>query len=677
MKGGLRDLAKSTVFKCDVLAESVAVRSGPGKNYQLTGDTLSRGETFYSDNSQMVAGEVWLKSDTGYVCASADTSKYISYTPYTAPTRAKSISAAASGIVTSTSTMFANASDAIANLLDNNPAANRAKTQESQSAVDAARSSDDTIEQNLASGADVESIYEQVLMNVTRGKNLAKRNMRLFGLPYQFRPEIDKRVKKVSPKLGRKFIENIVNEAPVVTILPGVPKYLPNSKNKDGTGRALIAAAVNEFGPLKQALGDEDTTVRYYDFQNSYTEYMHYVNMMCRTAATFLQLSEEELDGKKLTRYDWRDYRWTGESFEAVSSKMFAAISSTATEAAKGMINTLTTLGENALGKFTSFITGNKEGESSEFDIKLGDNPDMSEADSQTFDSIFQSSSFVQFYVDPNIGSGESGSNSTAESKIKGTMDSGSDAMKELAFIMNSGSADISKMQEFTDESLDKLAGIIGGGGSISTLMQRLLDVSGNIIKGENIIMPEYYTNSSYDRRYSLTIHLKAPYGNKFAYYMDVLVPMFHALCLALPRQTTANTYGAPFIVKALCEGVFSCNLGIVSSFSIDKNVAPEAWTNDGFPSEIDVSLEIVDLYSDLTISPTTNPTMFLNNTSLIEYLATVCGLNITQPQLGTRLSTIVESFKSGFTDIPTNLLQEANQMIENMLHSWVTLNGR
>ena len=677
MKGGLRDLAKSTVFKCDVLAESVAVRSGPGKNYQLTGDTLNRGEVFYSDKSQMVAGEVWLKSDTGYVCASADTSKYISYAPYTAPTRAKSISAAASGIVTSTSTMFANAGEAIANLLDNNSASNRANVQESQSAVDAARSSDDTIEQNLASGADVESIYEQVLMNVTRGKNLAKRNMRLFGLPYQFRPEIDKRVKKVSSKLGRKFIENIVNEAPVVTILPGVPKYLPNSKNKDGTGRALIAAAVNEFGPLKQALADEDTTVRYYDFQNSYTEYMHYVNMMCRTAATFLQLSEEELDGKKLTQYDWRNYRWTGDSFEAVSSKMFAAISSTATEAAKGMINTLTTLGENALDKFTSFITGKKEGESSEFDIKLGDNPDMSEADSQTFDSIFQSSSFVQFYVDPNIGSGESGSNSTAESKIKGTMDSGSDAMKELAFIMNSGSADISKMQEFTDESLDKLAGLIGGGGSISTLMQRLLDVSGNIIKGENIIMPEYYTNSSYERRYSLTIHLKAPYGNKFAYYMDVLVPMFHALCLALPRQTTANTYGAPFIVKALCEGVFSCNLGIVSSFSIDKNVSPEAWTNDGFPSEIDVSLEIVDLYSDLTISPTTNPTMFLNNTSLIEYLATVCGLNITQPQLGTRLSTIVESFKSGFTDIPTNLLQEANQMIENMLHSWVTLNGR
>ena len=68
---------------------------------------------------------------------------------------------------------------------------------------------------------------------------------------------------------------------------------------------------------------------------------------------------------------------------------------------------------------------------------------------------------------------------------------------------------------------------------------------------------------------------------------------------------------------------------------------------------------------------------MFLNNTSLIEYLATVCGLNITQPQLGTRLATIVESFKTGFTDIPTNLLQEANQMIENMVQSWVTLNGR
>lgn len=657
----------STVFQCTILSESVAIRNGPGTNYPLSGESLSKGDIFYTDDIVYAAGDIWAKYNTNqYVCVDNDGSRYIDYQPYVAPVKTKSISSIRAGVLNT------------ASLLASQPNQLDAVDTSASTSTDTSDSSSDSTDTNTATSAseeDIEAIYTAVLRNVTNGKNLELRNMRLFGLPYQFRPEIDKRVTKVSKYLGRKFIENIVNEAPIVTILPGVPKYIPNAKNKDGTGRAIILAANGAFDPLKQVLNDESGTIRYYDFQNSYTEYIKYVNMMCRTAAAFLQLSEETIDGVSLQQYDWRNYRWTGSSFESVSSKMFSAIASGSAAAAHGMIDTIATFGENAVSKFNSLFNASDGSDNYKIKVESTDGTDDT-ADTQTFDSIFQSSSFVQFYVDPNMGTGESGSNSTSESKIKGMMDSGSDASKELAFIMNSGGADVQKFQEFADTSLDQLSGLLGGGGNITTFLQRILDVGGNIIKGENIIMPEYYTNSSYERRYSLTIHLKAPYGNRFSYYIDVLVPLFHALCLALPRQTTANTYGAPFIVKALCEGVFSCNLGIVSSFSVDKNVSPEAWTVDGFPSEVDISMEISDLYSDLTISPTTNPTQFVNNTSLIEYLATTCGLNITQPQLSTRLNTIINTFKNSFTDIPHNVLQEVNQNIENFLSSWSTISG-
>ena len=147
-----------------------------------------------------------------------------------------------------------------------------------------------------------------------------------------------------------------------------------------------------------------------------------------------------------------------------------------------------------------------------------------------------------------------------------------------------------------------------------------------------------------------------------------------HLLAYALPRQSTSNTYGAPFLVKIFYPGVYNCNLGIVTSVSFNKTVSSESWTTDGLPNEVDCSLQIQDLYSDLAMSPSTDPTLFVNNGSMIDYLATVSGLSLIEPQISKKVGMYVTAFKNAVTDIPSNAIATVSTAMDRKLQSFVTL---
>ena len=109
-------------------------------------------------------------------------------------------------------------------------------------------------------------------------------------------------------------------------------------------------------------------------------------------------------------------------------------------------------------------------------------------------------------------------------------------------------------------------------------------------------------------------------------------------------------------------DGVCNINLGMITDMQINKSVSEQSWTVDGMPNEIDVSFTIADLYSDLSMSPQQNPILFLQNTSLIEYLANTCGMSLVYPQIGTKINLAMNLIKDRMTDIPqtvTGLFQE------------------
>lgn len=516
----------------------------------------------------------------------------------------------------------------------------------------------------------IENGLEQLMDISINGGNAIKASTRLFGMPFQFANFIDSRIPKVSQLLGRKYIENIVLEAPVLTIIPGKPVYLPAAKNKQGTSQALISAANGSFSELA-AVGKTMSAdrLRYFDFEQDYIEYIKYVNVLCRVAAAFLEIGDTKLDGIPLAKYDWKQYRYSDDAYIAAADNIAGSIQTTTGKAVdsaakgfKGLINGL---------------LGNEPVEQDEqYSNKVFDDKENTSV-LDSMESMFRSTNFVQFYIDPSSSFGESANNSTSTSKLEGILDQGSDLIKELAFVVNAGGGSAEDLQNFAQSSSGALADQINklSGGGVSGFFSRILGTTSNIFGGENMIIPEIYQRSDYGKSYSIIFNLKSPYNDVFSYYMNVLVPLMHIIALICPRQSTANTYSTPFLIKAYLPGIFNCNLGIIESISIDKNSNSDGLSVDGLPTEIRVTMNIKDLYSELMITPSNDPMLFLSNSSLIDYLAVSCGLDMTKPQIANKVEYLTNVVANSFQDIPENVFGEVKKKIDDLVAPWIAIN--
>jgi hypothetical protein len=507
------------------------------------------------------------------------------------------------------------------------------------------------------------------LLYVNNTSEIFKYSMRLFGVPAQYTDYCDYRSFSPSVRegsgdpnklIGRKFIENIMLEAPVVTIIPGKPKYLPGNKNKQSTSYLLMSAAsgsVNEAVAASALKTNSNNTdkLRLYDFEQDYITYYRYVDLMCGVAAGYLDLDNETMDGTGFSKYSWKNYRWK----EARYTTAIGTALSNSPALVKSLVTNLKTIGKSVLSTINP--TGNK--------VYDADDEAMSAAQ-----ELLTRSNYIQFYVDSSASFNEGNSNNTASSKMESIFDSAHDLMNEVAFMGNSGGLELDALTDHLDEFADGLNSFLFDDSStkVGGVMSRILSVGSNVLKGENVVIPEIYQNSKYSKSYSISVDLRSPYGNKYSYFLNVLVPLFHLLCLAIPKQTTANTYSAPFIIKAYYPGVFACNLGIVKQITIDKNIGGHTWTADGYPAEMKVTLDIDDLYADLTMSDSQDYALFLSNTSLIEFIATNCGVNLTVPQLADKVKTVTIGLAQKIQSIPEAVVGSIFGGTENYLMSYM-----
>jgi len=199
-------------------------------------------------------------------------------------------------------------------------------------------------------------------------------------------------------------------------------------------------------------------------------------------------------------------------------------------------------------------------------------------------------------------------------------------------------------------------------------LFSRILGVAPNVLNGSNILFPELWGDSSYNKSYNVTINLVSPYGDKESIYLNVIVPLMHLLALCLPKQTTANTFASPFLVKVFAKGWFSCEMGIIDSISIDKAGSGDSWSVHGLANEMKVTLSIKDLYSNLMVTNATRPDLFFQNYGLIDFLAVTCGVDITKPNFLLKLETIYSVFFGKALDLPKNMYNELIQAIRRQI---------
>lgn len=450
------------------------------------------------------------------------------------------------------------------------------------------------------------------------GKNEIKGSTRLFGCPFQFTSQTDFRVDK-NLDLGRKYLENIVAESPIVYFLPGKPSYLPdlNKKEKESLTTFFMNTMKDNDGDkktiLQKILNEEE--VRYFDFVSDYAEYMRYANLLCRVCSVYIGIGDNIVPGTttKYKFYDWSNYKYLDTYRNQKSSE------------------------------------------------KIFDLTDVKETAEEIF---FGENRYIQFYVDPSTSFSESASNNTQSSQFESLLDQGSSLIKEFSFLTNTMALqNLDEARDFFSDQIDELSKKFNKGENFFT---RLLGLGNVVLDGSNVLFPEIWGDASYGKSYNISINLVTPYGDKESWFLNIGAPLMHLLALSLPRQTTPNSFASPFLVKVFAKGWFSCELGLIDSISIEKAGSGDAWTVDGLPAEVRVSLGVKDLYSNLMISPVSKPGLFFQNQGLIDFLAVTCGVNVTKPNLALKMETLFSLLLNKVMDIPSDFYRSFIENIRN-----------
>lgn len=456
---------------------------------------------------------------------------------------------------------------------------------------------------------------------------------RAYGVPYQFRDTIDMRKGDTDPDniLGIGYRE-AMSQFPMICFVPGKPSFLPDLTD-DQKETYLKGFADNILTPLGEGkfqahLSSEQVDTKFFSFEADYTAYIRYVNTLCWIFSIYLGIGSAEVPG---------------ENSESMIGDVIQSMDSTYnTSRYRNYHYAKYTLANYFAGRDTK---GGKTQSTDGFDVskiyKTSPEDDSVPYDERAADPIRVMEElgnldryYTEFYINPNISYSETFQNSTKPSMLAGMVQGASEFSKEIAFLFSAGAAqNLGDSQKALGKGLETLgAGLTGGSGVI----QRLLSGVSTIISGANLIFPEIWMDSSFSRSFNIEITLKTPYGNPESIFTDILVPMAHWICLAAPRQASMNTYGAPFLIKFHIPGFCSVDMGIVESLTITKGGDGSAWSVDGLPLEVQLSINIKDLYSALSISRI-NGVSFVDayntlwNTSYLDYIAVQSGLDMRQ----------------------------------------------
>lgn len=296
-------------------------------------------------------------------------------------------------------------------------------------------------------------------------------------------------------------------------------------------------------------------------------------------------------------------------------------------------------------------------------------------AGNNAFKGILSKKEYIAFYVDSASSVSESFSNSTTESQLASKVNQFSDLGREISFLTGST---IGLDTGYGEESLikeanDTLDGIVNTYLRGNQVFKDIASNFATVAVGGKLIFPEIWADSSYSKSYDINIKLRTPDGDKVSWFMNIYVPLAHLICLTAARQAPtsgANAYMQPFLVRGYYKGLFNCDMGIITDMSITRG-REKAWTLDGLPTEVDVSLTLKDLYDMFTITSYDNAGAFVNNISLMDYIANSCGVNINEPDIIRTLSVYSMLKGHKITHILPNEWATIQQDMANIMMTW------
>lgn len=500
---------------------------------------------------------------------------------------------------------------------------------------------------------------------------------RAYGLPYQFRDTVDMRMGNDPDNILGIGYREAMTQFPMISFLPGRPSFLPDL-DEDQKKQYLEAFSSTVLNPLSgntlnTFLQDAGVDMKFFTFEPDYVSYIRYVNTLCWIFAIYLRIGDGTIPGES-------DSSWIGDVMQSIDSTYNSSSFRNYHYGDYRLANYFAgrdNMGSNGKYKYDKMSEASSGKHKIFKDNPESDNPPADEQTGNLWDVLCDTMDldeyYTEFYINPNISYSETFSNSTKPSMMAGLVNGFSELSKELAFLVSSGAAmDISDDQQALKKSLDELASRLTGGGG---LIQRMLSGVTTIISGSNLLFPEIWTGSNFSRSFNIDITLRTPYGNRESIFTDILVPMAHWICLAAPRQTSINSYGAPFLIKFHIPGFCSVDLGIVDSLTITKGGDGSAWSVDGLPLEVQLSIAIKDLYSSLSISrlngvSLTDAYNTLWNHAYLDYAAIQTGIDLKQAMHRRKLDLAISLAENETEDLLSGgrLIEEARQILGNRL---------
>jgi len=308
---------------------------------------------------------------------------------------------------------------------------------------------------------------------------------------------------------------------------------------------------------------------RYYSFDFNYVEFYQILNPMAQTMSRFLNIQDKTLDGTTLDTYKWQNYT------------------------------------------------------------------------NSTFKNFMSSQESLAFYIDSENQVSESFSNTTGQSMLATQTNQISDTARELQFLLGGVSgvqfdaltadahdATLKEFSSFTDKYFKAFSPDM----MINRLQSGLLTVA----SGGKLIFPEIWNDSSFSKSYGVNLKLRTPDSDNFSWFMNIGLPMLVCIALTAPQQMDANSYKSPFLIRAYYKGFFNVDMGIITSMNMSKG-SNAKWTANGLPTEVDISMDIKDLYDTFMVTQSKDDGILagaqkiINNTALMDYLANMCGINISK----------------------------------------------
>lgn len=464
--------------------------------------------------------------------------------------------------------------------------------------------------------------------------------MAAYGSPPQWTKYADPRILSITRSdvdiqyvLGRRYAETVVAQPTILSVCPGIIEFnanaLSNSTDFDSLSDLILNGA----------------------------------------SASDLKGSLSNLSGN-LVRFT---PTWAKASFAKMASGSNANVSGY-----MAYVNTLSKIFVTYLGRNAEVGTvdngdanGYDSGPLSQRTVpKLGckyANIDWEDIDGSVDYSIFGASGngeglnykYVNFYVSGQLSVDESFDTtvrtSTLEDMLNGQLSS---QLKDIAFITGRtiGNDLVESDVQQTISDTGSFSGIIGS----------LVGSGMEMLRGGKVVLPQIVDDCTYGKTCQFTCKFISPAGDVESIFWNVIVPYFHLMPFVLPQQigSSIDMYSYPFMCRATCKGLFSCPMGVIRGFRINRGGSDnELWTNEGLPTEIEVQFEITPLYTKLMLSENntlSGTAKFIKNTGLQEYVGTLTAVDIRLGELDLKITTALSLTRGWFNNIPDSIVQYA-----------------